>query len=67
MANSQRLDSNTLNRSLLAGAIIFAVMCLVKLYAVPRFPVLGEQPFAAFVAAAAAAVAWWFAFRARNG
>ena len=66
MANLRPLDSKTVNRSLLAGAIIFAVMCLVKLYAVPYYPVLDELPFTALVAAAVAAVAWWLAFRARN-
>ena len=58
-----RPDRDTVNRCLLVGGIIFAVLLPLNAFVIPHFSLLDRQPFNALIAGAVALAAWWVAFR----
>ena len=63
MTNGDRAKRATLGRSLLVGALVFAVMFLSRRYLVPPLPVPYGPLVAALIAGAAAVAGWWIVFR----
>lgn len=63
MTNADRAKRAMLGRSLLVGALVFAVMFLSRRYLVPPLPAPYGPLIAALIAGAAAAAGWWIAFR----
>ena len=60
---SNRLDRDTVNRCLLVGGVICAVLVPLKMYVIPHCSVLDRQPYESLTTGAVALVAWWIAFR----
>ena len=66
MTTTNRAKRTTLERSLLVGVLVFAMMFLWRLYVVPVHPDLDGPLVAALAGSALAAGAWWIAFRRRG-
>ena len=67
MTISNTTKRTMLERSLLAGIVLFALAFTFRLYVVPLHTALDGPLPAALTAAAMAAAAWWFAFRRWGG
>ena len=63
MTDTDRTKMAALGRSLLVGAVVFAVMFLSRRYLVPPLPAPYGPLVAALIAGAAAVAGWWIAFR----
>lgn len=63
MTNAERAKRAMLGRSLLVGALVFAVMFLSRRYLVPPLPVPYGPLIAALIAGMAAVAGWWIVFR----
>ena len=63
MTNTDRAKMAMLGRSLLVGALVFAVMFLSRRYLVPPLPAPYGPLIAALIAGAAAVAGWWIVFR----
>ena len=63
MTNGDRAKRAALGRSLLVGALVFAVVFLSRRYLVPPLPVPYGPLVAALIAGAAAVAGWWIVFR----
>ena len=67
MTITDRPKGTGLERSLLAGIILFALVFPFRLYVIPFHAVLDGPLFAALTAGAMAATAWWLTFRRWGG
>ena len=55
-----------MSRHLATAGIVFVVMFVLQQFALPRFPILGNEMVGAALAGAVAAAAWWLVSRWRK-